>query len=450
MPQPKRSHEVRVLLANYRYFVSSGPERYLFNVKARLEASGHRVAPFSVRYARNEPTAYDRYFVSPLGGADEVYFDEHKNSPSALGKTLARLFYSKEVERSVEGLSAEFQPDIAYVLYYLRKMSPSVLVGLKKSNVPIVVRLSDYGMFCPEHHCLRDQKPCTLCLGGDLLPSVRYGCVKGSVAISALDAAATLFHRNRGYFDLIDQFVTTNPFMTDMMIQAGYPAEKLTCIPTFADIDAFRPAKDAPASPAYIAFVGRLDPAKGVHVLIEAMALLRRSHAAPPRLKIAGVEHDPDYAKALRDQVQASDLAGLVDFLGPLAAGDVAELVRGAQALVLPALWFENLPNTVLEGFACGTPVIASDIGSLSQTVIPGVNGLLAPPGSVAILAERIAQVIDDPAARAEMAEGARRTAETTYSPAGHMAALEGLFERLIAQKNYSGASAAEASPSQS
>ena len=435
-PAAVRRGAVKILLANYRYFVSSGPERYLFNVKAQLESAGHQVAPFSVRYSRNEPTEYDRYFVSPLGGADEIYFDDHKASPAALGKTLSRLFYSGEVERSAAALAEDFRPDIAYVLYYLRKLSPSLLVGLKKRSVPIVVRLSDYGMFCPEHQCLRDGAPCTLCIGGDLRHSVRHRCVKGSAAISALEAAATLFHRSRGYFDLIDQFVTTNKFMTEMMVEAGFPRSRLTCIPTFADIDKFRPRDAAGDAPPYIAFVGRLDPAKGVHILVEAMGLLLRTHPDPPRLKIAGVEHVPGFVDQLKARVAAEGLGDLVEFLGPLPADQVASTIAGAQGLMMPALCFENLPNTVLEGFACGTPVISSDIGSLSRTVIPGVNGLLSEPGSAASLAEMIARLMDDPTGRRRLAEGARRSAETTYSPASHMAALETLFSQTVTRRS--------------
>jgi len=62
---------VKICLLNYRYFVSSGPERYLFAVKRLLEARGHEVVPFSVRYRQNEPSPWDRYFVPPIAGDDE-------------------------------------------------------------------------------------------------------------------------------------------------------------------------------------------------------------------------------------------------------------------------------------------------------------------------------------------------------------------------------------------
>src|SRR5258708_16893475 len=175
---------MKVLIANHRYFVSSGPERYMFNIIDRLERAGHQVMPFSVRYAQNAETPYAKYFVPSLGNADQVYFDEHRSSLAALPRTLGRLFYSAEVERAVARMAEDTQPDVAYVLYYLRKLSPAILVGLKKRKIPIVARLSDYGMFCAEHHCLRDNHPCTLCLDGSVLHSVRHKCVKDSRLLS--------------------------------------------------------------------------------------------------------------------------------------------------------------------------------------------------------------------------------------------------------------------------
>lgn len=423
---------MKILIANYRYFVSSGPERYLFNIKDRFEATGHEVAPFSVRYARNVPTPYERYFVSPLGSPDEVYFDQHKGSPGAFLKTLSRLFYSTEVEHAVGRLADDFKPDIAYILYYLRKLSPSVLAALKKRNVPIVVRLSDYGMFCPEHHCLRAGHPCTLCINGNLTSSIKHRCVKGSFLISGLEAAATMFHRMRGYFDMIDQFVTTNSFMTEMMIKAGYPANRLTCIPTFTDIEKFKPLPTGATDRPYIAFVGRLDPAKGVHVLLNAMVHLKRlSGGAPLLLRIAGVEHNADYLAALKAQTERNGLQGVVEFLGPLHPDKVAGLLQRAMALIMPALWFENLPNTVLESFSCGTPVIASQLGSLSRTITDGENGLLAKPGDAIDFAEKIDLLARDPKLQTTMRQCARLTAETTYSPNSHFTALQRLFSKM-------------------
>jgi glycosyltransferase involved in cell wall biosynthesis len=422
---------MRILVANYRYFVSGGPERYMFNAIDALTARGHTVLPFSIRYTRNLPTPYARYFVEPLGSPDEVTFDEHRPSLQTTWRTLVRLFYAPDVRRAVHRMVAETKPEVAYVLHYLRKLSPSLLVALKQAGVPIVVRLSDYGMLCPEQHCLRGGAACELCVGGNLLPSVRYGCVQGSRVASGLNMVATLYHRWRRYFDLIDVFVTTTQFMYRKMLAAGVPQRRLRCIPTYVDAQRFRPPPDG-AKEDYLAYGGRLERIKGVHVLVAALARLRRARPdLRVRAKLAG-GGDAAYIAELRQQVVAGDLQDSVEFVGELAAAPLGELLGRARLSIVPSTCYENLPNAVLESYACGTPVLASDHGALTECVVDGETGYRFPPGDADGLAQRLAQGLDQPETLAAMARTARRMAETVYAPQRHMVALEGLFGELV------------------
>ena len=422
---------MRILLANYRYFVSSGPERYMFNVSDALAARGHEVIPFSVRYRRNVRTPYAGYFVEPLGGPDEVTFAQQRRTPRTLWRTAERLFYAADVERAVQRLASDTEPQIAYVLHYLRKLSPSLLVGLKKAGLPIVVRLSDLDMLCPQAHCLRREAPCELCVEGRLWPSVRHRCVQGSLVASALNALATAYHRLRGYFDLIDVVVTTNRFVYQKMAAAGFPERRLRCIPTFADTGAFRPAPRF-AKDRYIAYVGRLEAIKGVHILLEAMALLRtrRPDLAVP-LRIAG-SGSAAYQGRLVEFVQRAGLEDRVEFLGELDRDGVAGLLARARLSVVPSLWYENLPNALLESYACGTPVVASGIGSLADCVVEGKTGYLFKPGDPESLAGCLEACLDHPRRLMRIARQCRETAARVYSPRKHVAALEALFASLI------------------
>ena len=122
----------------------------MFAASEMLERAGHEVIPFSVRYTRNRETPWSEYFVEPIAGDDEVYFRDHSWSLGALALGLQRAFYAPDVHASVSRLVASANPDVAVVQQYLRKLSPSLLVALKEAGVPIVVRLSDFGMVCPE------------------------------------------------------------------------------------------------------------------------------------------------------------------------------------------------------------------------------------------------------------------------------------------------------------
>jgi len=422
---------MRIILANYRYFVSGGPERYMFNVTYALTERGHEIIPFSIRYSKNSPSPYEEHFVAPPAEKDQIYFRDQSFSPWVVLKTLSRLFYATDVEKAVQRLINDTQPDIAYVLAYLRKLSPALLVGLKNVGVPIVVRLSDFGMLCPASTCCRDGHPCELCVKGNIFPSVRYRCVKGSLPISLTNAAATWFHRSRHYFDLIDCFVTTTRFMYDMMLSVGYSADRLRLIPTFVDNDFFHPApqEQIPGIP-YFLYVGRVDYDKGVHVLLDAWRRLKKFYQGQPiQLKIVGtyVFGSAEYMEQLMS-LALPDVA----FLGELSKNEIADLLRNAYMTIIPSIIYDNLPNVVLESYASGTAVIASNIGSFKECVVDNETGELFETGNADDLMEKMEYALEHPDQVAFMSQEARNVALGKYSREMHLSSLESLFESLV------------------
>ena len=82
---------MKIILVNYRYFISGGPERYYFNIKEILERNGHVVIPFSVKNSRNFSSDYETYFLDRLD--DEVYFaHSNKKRMKVILKAFAGMF----------------------------------------------------------------------------------------------------------------------------------------------------------------------------------------------------------------------------------------------------------------------------------------------------------------------------------------------------------------------
>lgn len=422
---------MRILLINHRYFVASGAERYLFNVERELNAAGHKTAPFSIAYDCNEPSEWSEFFTSPVAGADEMYHDDYSGRLSALPKSLERLFYSREVENDLLRMIDAFRPDIAYVLLFRRKLSVSVLSALKKRNIPTVARISDYAFLCEENHFLRDGRTCTKCLGGNLLPGVFHACVRESVLVSAVNAIATRWHRAGGYFDLIDKFVATNSFVVEMMVKGGFARERLACIPTFVDDQTFRPV--AKPERNYIVISGRIDSSKGLETAIDAISLLNdlRSPGLLP-LRIFGAPQNRAYLHALERRIEQRGVAHLVSFEGHLPAQELAPIIANAAALVIPSLWFENLPNSYLEAMSSGAPVILSNLGSLTSNVRDGRDGLLFAAGDPEALAKAITRVVTDSRLAAKLREIALDKIAAEYGAARHIDRLTSLFAKTI------------------
>jgi glycosyltransferase involved in cell wall biosynthesis len=410
---------VKVLLANYRYFVSGGPEKYMFAVTEMLERAGHEVIPFSVQYRRNRETPWSQYFVEPIAGDDEVYFRDHSRSLGALTRGLQRAFYAPDVHASVCNLVAAARPDVALVQHYLRKLSPSLLVALKDAGVPIVVRLSDFGMVCPEAHMLRDGRLCRSCITHGLLSSVWYRCVQGSLGVFGVVCASMWFAKWRKYFDLIDYFIAPSSILREEMIEGGCDGSRIVVLPTFVDAAQY----DAEGvRKRRVVYIGRLAPEKGVHVLLDAFErMLRHEGMSEFELVVAG-EGERTYAAQL--VAQAQRISQQVKFVGTLDAEGVRRLLSGALLSVVPSLCYENLPNAILESLAAGTPVAASDLGSMAEVLRGTDAGFLFRPGDPSELADSLASVLSQADTLKRMSRSARILAESRYSPQAHLSGL--------------------------
>ncbi|HEY5388486.1 MAG TPA: glycosyltransferase family 4 protein [Thermoleophilia bacterium] len=414
---------MKICLINYRYFVSSGPERYLFGVKGLLEERGHEVVPFSVRYRANEASPYSRYFVEPLAGDDQVYFRQQSWTPSSLRRSLERAVYSREVYDSLSRLLRDTRPDVAYVLHYLRKLSPAVLAALHDAGVPIVVRFSDFAMVCPQAHLVRDDRVCELCVGHGLWPSVRHRCVQGSAAASAVNAVGMTWARRRGYFDFVDTFVTPSAIMAQKMVEGGLPAGKMVHIPTFVRPRTPRPFAERRRR---ICYVGRMERIKGIEVLLEAFEIARRRGLDDEvELVFAGNLDTPGGA-ALRARLHARPVPG-VRLVGQIDEDAIIDLLQSCQLSVVPSLWYENTPNSLLESLACGTPVVSSDLGSMREVVAGTGVGLLFKPGDAEALADTLLRALTS-ADLEEMGRCACAEARGRYGAALHVDRLEGVL----------------------
>jgi glycosyltransferase involved in cell wall biosynthesis len=153
-----------------------------------------------------------------------------------------------------------------------------------------------------------------------------------------------------------------------------YPGltNKSTVIPVAVDLDAFRPTPEAstksqvgPGSSPVVLYAGRLEPEKRVDVLLDAV----RNQGAKWNVLIAG---DGRLTSRLHSQAPSAN----VRFLGPVPHDAMPALYSSADVLVLPSA-YEGVPTVILEAMACGTPVIATDVGDIRDVIHEGENGYL-------------------------------------------------------------------------
>jgi D-inositol-3-phosphate glycosyltransferase len=206
------------------------------------------------------------------------------------------------------------------------------------------------------------------------------------------------------------------------------PSRKISIIPPGVDTSQFYPippdeakaAVDLPASDRLILFVGRIEPLKGLETLIRSIAVLRdRGLLAehPHDLAIIGGDPNADpltiNAEMARLKTLSHDLNlnDLVIFLGKRGQDTLSYYYSAAEVLVMPS-HYESFGMVALEAMACGTPVIASQVGGLAFLVQDGVNGLVVPDDDPNLLADRLELIIRQPELREKLGRQAAAYAQ--------------------------------------
>ncbi|MGH7428016.1 MAG: glycosyltransferase family 4 protein [Candidatus Methylomirabilaceae bacterium] len=172
-----------------------------------------------------------------------------------------------------------------------------------------------------------------------------------------------------------------------------------------------------------------LTPIKGVRHLIAAIAVLRPS-MPDVRLEIAGA--GPDQS-ALESEVRLQGLEESVKFLG--WQEEIGSVMARWDVYAQPSLE-EGFGLAVLEAMAAGLPVVASRVGGLPELVEEGRTGWLVPPANPAALAERLRQLLLDPAERHAFGEAGRARARDVFSPQRMVASMAAVYDDLVASEH--------------
>ena len=283
-----------------------------------------------------------------------------------------RTTWSKETYQTVRNLLRENRPDVVHVYNTLVLISPSIFYACRDEGIPVVQTLYNYRPVCPIGTFLRDHHVCEECLDHSLWRNVVHACYRDSHLQSAALSLSLHRHRKWGTWNnCVSLFIVPTPFMKAKLAEGGLPAEKIVVKPNWHSPD---PGARSGAGDKTILFVGRLTSEKGI-------ALLMNTWAGPdsgnlPQLRIIGDgPMRPDLEAFVQKYPQAN-----MKYLGRRSHDEVIEEMKRAGALIVPSLWYEAFPHTILEASACGIPIAATRIGTLPDVIDDGVTGLLFDP----------------------------------------------------------------------
>jgi glycosyltransferase involved in cell wall biosynthesis len=317
-----------------------------------------------------------------------------------------KTVWNRETYARLRRLLRRERPEVCHFHNTFPFMSPAVLYAAKAHGIPVVVTLHNYRLLCPGATFLRDGGVCEDCSSAVFpWPAVAHGCYRASRAASAATGLMLGTHRLMGTWTrVVDVYIALTAFAREKFVQGGLPAEKVVVKPNFVGGDPGPSGERAD----FALFVGRLSAEKGIETLLESW----RQLAVPMPLKIAG---DGPMADAV---AAAAARDSRIEWLGRLPEEQIGGLMRHARVLVFPSIWYEGLPLSILEAYANGLPVIASDLGSMRELLADGATGLRFSPGNPTELAGRLAWTWTNRERLAEMGYCARRTFQEHYTAA--------------------------------
>ena len=383
------NNPLRVLIVHNRYLHAGGEDSVVASESDLLRQHGHDVR----LYTRDNA---------------EV---------AAMGKlSLLRLaLWSRRTTRDMARELADFRPHVVHVHNSFPLISGSVYWACAKHGVPVVQTIHNFRLLCLQAMFLRQGVVCEDCLGHSPWRGVLRGCYQGSRATSAVAGLALQTHRALGtYRKHIGLYVALNDFCKAKLIEGGLPGDRVRIKPNFVSPLPVGGGRRE-GNPL---FVGRLSEEKGLSVL--AAAALSLSQGI---VDIVG------------SGPEESEVSGNPRFrmLGAQPPESVYELLRNAPFLIMPSIWYENMPRTLVEAYACGTPVIASRLGALADLVDEGRTGLLFEPGSAADLAEKVEWALAHPDEVRSMGGAAREVYEERYTPEANYRMLADIYAEAIA-----------------
>ncbi len=220
------------------------------------------------------------------------------------------------------------------------------------------------------------------------------------------------------------------------LLSSEEAADKLHIIHCGVDPERYRASAESrfnapesdPTAPIRLAFAARLDHVKGLTILLDAMAQVNRDRRAAGlpevHLEVAG---DGPKRADFESHARKVGLADAVQFLGYVSQADVADLLARSDIYVLPS-FAEGVPVSLMEPQASGIPVIATQVGGVSELVIDGETGFVVPPGDVDALATCIQKLADDRTLRTQLGTAGRKIVVEHFNSEEEARRLAALF----------------------
>lgn len=312
-------------------------------------------------------------------------------------------------------------PDIVHFQNIFPVISPSGYYAAKSLKKPVIQSIRNYRVACINGNLFRDGKVCEMCVGKKIpWGGYLYSCYHRGRAASWVVATELMVHNILDTWNnKVDGYIALTNFAKAKLVQHGIHEERVFVRPNYIVYDPLMKEHEG----NYALYVGSLDERKGVTQLVDLW--LKNNFKIP--LKIVGTGVLYDKLKELIGDNSSVELMGFKN------NNEIIPIMKEAQLLVFTSLLFENFPRVLLEGMACGLPIISSNIGSMSEIIKDNYNGLLYKPNDANELRNKIQTLIGDNELRIKVGENGRKEFEEKYSADIAYNSLINIYQAVIA-----------------
>lgn len=375
----KVERSLRVLIVHNEYQYAGGEDTVVKQDAELLQKHGHQV----FLYQRNN---------------EEL---KHYSKLQKLILPFTTIFSVKSY-REIRAMICKNHIDVVHVHNTLPLISYSCYYAAKKEKVRLIQTIHNFRLVCPNALFYRDNHICEDCIHKGLQVSIRHGCYRNSKVQTAVVAVALKIHRLLGTFNKPDAYIALTQFNKDK-ISTIVNADKICVKPNYLNLTLPEQTQTEEEPYSYYVYAARLEQVKGIFVLLEAFSKMPQE-----RLLLLGTGPDEQQVK---DYITQHKMRNVI-CKGFIPHDETLALISQAKAVIYPSLWYEGFPMTIVESFACGTPVIASNTPNLSEKILDGENGYTFQTGS----SEELCKAIDNFASLSEDAmKDMRRNARLCY-----------------------------------
>ena len=295
-----------------------------------------------------------------------------------------------------ETLLAEFReellqtsPDIVH-FHNIYPLSIRMLEVVRQLHIPIFMTIHDFWPICFKNILITDRGK--LCEKGQ-------GCTHCQRTLfDDYGKPFSLSERNQAfmrYLKMADLLISPSQYLKDRFIDCGMLPEKIEVINNGINLSKFKNIQKTSSQKIRFGFIGQIVEHKGLEKLLEAFSLLSKAEREKVSLVIVGTGEELflNYCKSLAENL---NLVEVVTFYGKINNKEIKKMLRNIDALIVPSVWPENAPVTIMEALATGTPVLASEIGGIPEFVQNGITGYLHPYDKPDVLAQNIRKLINN------------------------------------------------------